>query len=59
MPQTVQVHIVFHLSKLHSPEIKEKKNTFLIKATLEVVITCPLDDLHLMYYEISSCYITK
>lgn len=56
MPQTVQVHIVFHLSKLHSPEIKEKKKpTFLIKATLEVVITCPLDDLHLMYYEISSC----
>lgn len=34
---------------------KRKKNTFLIKATLEVVITCPLDDLHLMYYEISSC----
>lgn len=34
---------------------KRKKPTFLIKATLEVVITCPLDDLHLMYYEISSC----
>lgn len=38
---------------------KRKKPLVLIKATLEVVITCILDDLHLLNSEISSCYITK
>lgn len=33
---------------------KRKKNIFLIKVILEVVIICFFDDLYFMYYEISS-----
>lgn len=34
---------------------KRKKNIFLIKVILEVVIICFFDDLYFMYYESSSC----